>query len=420
MKKRYLPLALMLFSLPLLPGCSTGFDENALTVMGKQSDLQRPYMTAIFDHYKQKTGENLNILSVVDEEYESKALDMLSRGELPDVFLHFYNSDLSRYNTAENFCYLNDQPWVDDLTDSAKAYCSDEHGNLLGLPFWESSVSGCYYNKKLINSFGLEAATTQEDFEGLCARLKRAGVTPILWPGDGCSWMVQFGLDPIFADDSALLKQINNNEISYAEIPAVTDMVTWLADAANKGWFGDNYLNTGWDDISHALASGEAAMTFIWDTWFYTDFKPEKYTVDDFALMPIFMGTARYGTYEDGNLNMMMVNKNSDKKERALDFLAYCATPENYNDAFRDIPTVSVFKGQNTNIQSKMVTDASASIAELERASTANTKIVGYNAEDAVNALNALFRKNLTVAQCVARMDELRIAKARELGVANF
>ncbi len=408
----------MLLPTLLLPGCGPTYDADALSIMGKTSDLNKPYMTEIFDHYRETTGENLNLIGIVDEEFETEALRRMGTEEAPDILLHFHNADLNRFDVQNNFCALNNESWVNDLTDSAKAYCTDSSGTLLGLPFWESSVSGCYYNTKLLK--GLSAATTQEDFDGLCAALKRKGITPICWPADGCSWMVQFGLDPIFADDPKVLEQINRNEIGYADIPAVTDMVTWIAGAAAKGWFGDKYMQTGWDDISDMLSSGEAAMTFIWDTWFYTDFKPRKYTKEDFALMPVFMNTAEGGTYEGGNLNMMMVNKNSEKRERALEFLSFCAQPENYNVAFRDISTVSVFKEQTTNIQSKMVTDAKDSIAAHERVSTANTKVIGYSAEEAVGALNKLFLGQTTIAECIRKMDEDRRAAAKQLGIAGF
>lgn len=101
--------------------------------------------------------------------------------------------------------------------------------------------------------------------------------------------MTQFGLDPLFSDDPTLLERLNNNEISYADIPEVTDMVQWIADAADKGWLGSDHLDKGRSDISPAMSSGEAVMTFIRNTWFYTDFdKGNKYSVDDFALMPVF------------------------------------------------------------------------------------------------------------------------------------
>ncbi len=423
MKKTICFALAAMFSLAALSACTGGGDDpNALTIMGKESDLNKPYMTRIFEYYRNETGEKLNIKAIHDDAYETTAVDLAAKGELPDVFLHFHNADLGRIDVAANFAYLNGETWVDDLTDSAKAYCLDADGNLLGLPFWESSVSGCYYNTKLLK--GLDAPTTQEDFDGLCELLMRKGTTPILWPAKE-SWMMQFGLDPVFADrpeGPLLLEQLNENQTTYAEIPAVTNMVTWIADAAKKGWFGDDYLNTGWNEIGPALASGKAAMTFIWDTWFYTDFPAGgQYTREDFALMPVFMNTVERGTYEGGNLNMMMVNKNSEKLQKALDFLEFCATPANYERAFEGISTVSVFRGQTTNIQSKMVTDAAASIAALERVSTANTKIIGYSAGDVAAVLNTLFSdRNMTVEAAVARMDADRIAKARAQHTPGF
>lgn len=397
------------------------YDEDAITIMGKKSDLDKSYMTNIFDHYKKSTGKNLNIISIEDADYEIEAERLFSEGDIPDIFMHFNNSDLNRFDVENNFCYLDDESWVGDLTDSARDYCLDAKGNLIGLPYWENSVSGCYYNKTLLDSLGLKPATTQEEFDALCQTLKEIGYTPICWPADGCSWMIQFGLDPIFADNPELLKKINNNEINYADIPQVGNMIRWISDAKNKGWFGNKYLETDMEDISTVISSGEAVMVFIWDTWFYTDLnKNGKYSVDDFALMPVFMNTTDGGTYEGGNLNMMMVNKNSDKKEEALDFLEFCATKENYNVAFDGISTVNCFKGQTTNIQSDMVTEESASIAQFERVSTAATKIIGYSADEVASALNKLFKNEINVSECIDLMDEYRIKEARAQGVNGF
>ena len=72
---------------------------------------------------------------------------------------------MNNYNVESNFYYMNDESWIGDLTDGAKAYCEDGSGNILGLPFWESSVSGCYYNKTLFDELGLKPATTQAEFD---------------------------------------------------------------------------------------------------------------------------------------------------------------------------------------------------------------------------------------------------------------
>ncbi len=424
-RKRFVLAAVLLAAVCVFTSCSglgiSGDAGTVLTIMGRKSDLEKSYMTSIFELYEKETGNRLDIISYEDAEFEESAAEQFQKGKVPDLFMHFHNADLNRYHIADNFYYMNDEEWIQDLTDSAKAYCQDADGNILGLPFWENSVSGCYYNKTLLDSLGMKPATTQAEFDVLCQVLKDTGYTPICWPADGCSWMPQFGMDPIFADDPKLLKKLNQNEISYADIPQVKNMVQWIGDAASKGWFGDDYLETGWSDISSVMGSGKAVMTFIWDTWFYTDFEQDgKYSIDDFALMPVFMDTAESGTYEGGNLNMMMVNKNSEQLEEALQFLSFCATPENYNVAFQGISTVNCFKGQNTNIQSDMVTNAKASIDANARVSTAASRIIGYNAEEVSDALNQLFRKKMNVAGCVEKMDDYRISEAKKQGADGF
>ena len=417
-------LALILIPAASLTGClDTDRLSGAVTVtiMGRKSDLAKSYMTRIFRMYEEKTGNRIKPVSFEDAEFEEKAAERFASGDVPDIFMHFHNSDLARFDVEGNFRYLNDQQWVDELTEGTLAYCLDADGNLLGLPYWENSVSGCYYNKTVLDSLGLRPATNQAEFDALCRAIAAAGYTPLCWPADGSAWMVQFALDPVFADNTELLRKINKNEITYADIPQVADMVRWIGDAADSGWFGQDYLRVGIDDISRIMGSGGAVMTFIWDTWFYTDLAADgRYTVDDFALMPAFLNTVDGGTYEGGNLNMRMVNKNGKHVDACLDFLSFCATEENYNAAFDGISTVKCFKGQTTNIQSPMVTDAAASVEANLRASTAVSKIVGYSDENVASALESLFRKKTDTAGCVALLDKYRSEAARNQGAEGF
>lgn len=406
-------------------GASSGGGDKkggvTLTVMGNANDLSKSYMTSIFDQYEEATGNKLDIVAIEDGSFDTVATSKFATGDIPDVFIHFNNSNLNNYDVPNNFYYMNDEKWVSDLTDGARDYCLDSSGNILGLPFWESSISGCYYNKTMLDELGLKPATNQAEFEKLCEDLKKAGKTAICWPAGGCNWMYQFGLDPVFADNADLLEKINKNEIKYSDIPEVSKMVQWVKDAADKGWFGESYLTDGWSDISPIMGTGEAAMVFIWDTWFYTDFdEGYDYTKDDFALMPVFMNTADQGTYEGGNLNMMMLNKNGENLEAAREFLNFCATADNYNKAFDGVSTVSCFKGQTTNIQSAMVTDAADSISKCQRTSTAEPKIIGYTQNETGSAIQELLMGNVDVAGCVALMDEYRMNSAKALGTPGF
>lgn len=414
MKKKKLFFALLCAGALLLglAACGGAADSGSvtLTLMGKGTDLQRAYMARIFRLYEEETGNRLMLEPVEDADFEAAVAERYAEGNPPDILLHFNNSGLEQLDGQ--FCLLDDAAWAGDLTEGALSYCQDGGGNLLGLPFWENSVSGCYYNRTLLDSLGLRAASTQAEFDALCRALAGIGRTPLCWPADGCSWMYQFGLDPVFADDPDLLEQLNAGEVDYADIPAVLDMAEWIAGAAEKGWFGDSFLDTGWSDIGPALGSGEAAMVLIWDTWFHTGFaEGQKYGPEDFALMPAFLGTAENGTYEGGNLNMMLVSRDGKNREEALAFLDFCAAPGHYNAAFDGVPTVSCFRGQTTNIQSDMVTRAMGSILERQRVSTAEPRIVGYSQEETAAAFRSLLTGEISPEECVREMDAARLAQ---------
>lgn len=407
------------------PVYASNTDEDTggktLTVMGKAIDFALPYYEKLFEAYEEASGNTLDLITLEETSFDTVATSRFATGDIPDIFVHHNNSSLNNYDVETNFYYMNDEIWVDSLIEGAKTIVQDPDGNILGLPFGENSISGCYYNKTILDELGLQPATTQEEFDELCQAILDAGYTPLCFPVGGSYWMYQFGLDPIFADDPSLLEQLNSNQITYADIPEVADMLQWIQDAAEKGWFEDTYMTDGWDDLSVIMGTGEAVMIPIWDTWFYTDFdEGYDYTKDDFGVMPVFFNTAEEGTYEGGNLLMMMANKNSDNLETALDFIEFAATPDVYNEAFDGIATANIFNDQTTNVQAQMVTDAEESVNALCRASTAEPKIIGYTQNDVGSAVQELLMGNVDVQGCIELMDEARITAAKALDTEGF
>lgn len=427
MKKKIIALimaVITLFFALSLNGCTilNLQGKNTLTLMLKKSDSEKVYLQKIIKLYETKTDNKIKLILIDNESFDKTVEKTFSGNNLPDLFFSYNGSLLHFLNVEKNFSYLNGEKWVSELTDDVYENCIDGDGNVLGLPFWENSLSGCYYNKTIFDSLGLKPATTQTEFDALCAALKSAGHTPLYWAADSCNWMFQFGLDPIFADNPELLEKLNKNEITYADIPAVTNMVSWLYNANRKGWINADYASRGWDDIAPTISSGGAALIFSWDTFFGNNIESAggKYTVKDFAVMPVFMNTADSGTYEGGNMNMLMVTKNSPRIELAKEFLNFCAEPENYNAAFEGVFTLNCFKNQTTNIQSQMVADASLSIEKNRRVSTARPKIIGYQQNDVGKAVLKMFQGEVDVTGCVRLMDEYRVADAEKMGVKEF
>ncbi len=215
MRRKRTILARCILLAVLLASCQSaaGNSGETITVMGRKSDLAKSYITSIFAQYEAATGHQIHPSPYEDAVFEATAEEQFAKGEVPDIFLHFNNADLARFDAETHFLDLQDQPRVGELTENARAYCTDTTGRLMGLPFWESSISGCYYNKTILDSLSLKPAVTQAEFDMLCMALLEAWYTPLCWPANGSAWMVQFALDPVFADEPQLLEQLNRNAI---------------------------------------------------------------------------------------------------------------------------------------------------------------------------------------------------------------
>ena len=412
-------------------GCGGGSEEGAkgeaskdgvtLTLYGNADDAAKPYMQKIFELYEEETGNKIDVQGLDASNFESVCLTKFQTGDIPDVLMHFGGYSLDAYNPAENFVDFTDAEWVDDIADTSVAQTMRD-GVVYGLPFWESSVSGCFYNKQIFEEQGLEVPATQAEFDAVCQKLLDAGIQPIyMAAADSWPLLYQFGMDPIFAEGD-LLEKINSNQTTYSDIPEMHSLLEWYKTRADKGYFGEDYATDTWDYSSEVLGTGEAAMIFCWDTWFDTDYDSESYdyTSEDFGLMPIFMGTAEEGTYEGGNNSLLLVNKNGDHVDTAIEFVNFCADPDNYNQAFDGVATTPTFKGMTTNKLSSQYQGAEDSIAKVGNPSIANPEIIGFSQNDGGKCIQELLVGNIDVKECLKLMDEERIKVATSQNVEGF
>lgn len=383
-----------------------------LTLYCNADDMAKPYMQKIISLWEEESGNKIDQQGLDTDNAETIALTKFTTGDIPDLYVHFGNSNLKNFNPEENFVDWTDAEWVSDIQDSVLPQAT-YNDKIIGLPFWEASNSGCFYNKKIFDELGISQPKTQEEFDKVCAKLLENDIQPIyLAAADSWPILYQFALDPVLEEHPEYIEQLNAGELTYAEIPEFTSMCEWFLSAAEKGYFGKNFASDTWDYCSEVLGTGEAAMLFCWDTWFDTDYDSESYEYagEDFGIMPVFMGTCEEGTYEGGNVNLMMANKNGDHVEEAKDFINFMSVPENYNQAFDGISTAAVFKGQTTNVNSTQYEENKDSVDQLIRASSAQPKIVGYNQGEGGKALLQLVSGDITVEECIKLIDDDRIA----------
>ena len=434
MKRLASALVTGIFLASLLAGCAKGIDaieqntaasveaaafeeDNSregitLTLYCNADDLAKPYMQKIISMYEEESGNTIDQLGLEVNNAQAIALDKFASGDVPDIYIHFGNTGLVNFEPEKNFVDWSDAAWVSDIEEAILPQAT-YNGWIVGLPFWEASYSGCFYNKEIFEELNLKVPKTQKEFDAVCDELLANNIQPIyLAAADGWPIFYQFALDPVLEEHPEYIEKLNAGEMDYADIPEFTAMCNWFKAAAEKGYFGEIFSTDTWDYSKEVLGNGEAAMMFVWDTWFSTDYESEsyEYSAEDFGIMPVFMGTCNEGTYEGGNVNLVMANKNSERVETAMEFINFMANPDNYNEAFAGIPTASVFKGQSTNVASSQYRENQESVDSLIRASQAQPKIIGFNQVAGGEALLRLMLGEITVEECIESIDNSRIA----------
>ncbi|OYO51094.1 ABC transporter substrate-binding protein, partial [Lachnotalea glycerini] len=78
--------------------------------------------------------------------------------------------------------------------------------------------------------------------------------------------------------------------------------------------------------------------------------------------------------------------------------------------AFEGIATTPVFKQQTTNTPSIQYNKAKDLIDKLGNASVAQPQIIGFSQTEGGKAIQELMSGNITVDECLKRLDEDRIA----------
>lgn len=382
---------------------------QTLTVWGRQTDLARSYMTRAFARYEELTGNTVEIVNFSPEELERHAAAAF-RGETeaPDLLLGFGGTNIDAFDPDENFYDFTDAVWVDDLTE-VSINQTIYHGKVIGLPHWETSISGTLYNKDIFERLGLTPPQTQTEFLAVCETLLQNGITPLYLPGGSPTMMLyQFPLDTL-VETGDTLDKLNSGAAGYHDLPGMETVVEWYRTMADRGYLGQDYLQNDWDGMSRALDSGEYAMMLCWDTWLYTDFTGDP---SRFGLMPAFLGVPEQGTFEGPNLSLLMVNRHSERVDAAVGLVTFLADPYNYNAAFEGIYTAPVFKQQVAGISTPQYVEAERWIEENYRDSIAWLRIRGFSQSDAACILDYMQgRENYTAVDCLREMDALRRAR---------
>lgn len=386
---------------------------QTLVIWGDASNLERPYCQRAFARYEQLTGNTIRLEKIPIKDMEPRLIASFgstgpNEAEKPDILFYHGGTNLDRLRPDDHFYDFTKAAWVSDLTGMAINQ-TIYNGKVIGLPFSEASISGTIYNKELFKKYNLQEPRTQEEFMAVCETLLQNGITPVYLPYAEISMLLyQFPMDSI-VQNSATLNSLNDGSLSYSQLPAMKNIISWYKTMSDRGFFGISYTANDWNGMDEAMRGENYAMMLCWDTWLYTNFSGDA---SKFGLMPAFMGGPEKGSFEGPNLTLLIANKNSPRLQATLDFIEFMADPYNYNVAFEGIYTAPIFKNQIGSLSTPQYQTSERLIERHFLDSTAWLRIKGFSQLDASYIQKHMLDDSYSAQDCLEDMDWARKERA--------
>jgi raffinose/stachyose/melibiose transport system substrate-binding protein len=184
----------------------------------------------------------------------------LSTGEMTDVFLYNSGSLFQALNPKQNLTALTGEAWVNQLEDIFKPVVSVEN-ELYGAPITGSSAGGILYNRKVYERLGLQVPTTWAEFMANNAKIKAAGIDPVIQSYQD-TWTSQLFVladyHNVAATDPDWATKYTNGQVKYAQEPAVKGFQR-LEEVHKAGYENKDYRSMKFDAGMKLLASGKGA-----------------------------------------------------------------------------------------------------------------------------------------------------------------
>ena len=255
----------------------------------------------------------------------------LATGEMNDVFVYLAGSLFQALKPESQLTPVNDEPWVENL-DEAYVPTVSAGDQVYGAPFGSAFGGGILYNKKVYEELGLEIPKSWDEFMANNAKIKKAGIDPVI-QSYGETWTSQLFVLADYHNVASAVpdwdQKYTANQVKYSQEPAVEGF-RHLEEVNKAGYLNKNYGSVKFPPALSMLAQGKGAhypaLTIIVPNLETSD--PDK--IDD-------VGFFAQPAVDPDNTGMTLwlplaayIPKSTEgaKLEAAKKFLAFIASPE--------------------------------------------------------------------------------------------
>lgn len=261
-----------------------------------------------------KTSKVKAVLDVTPgAHYQAKLQTIIDTKSAPDVFFNWGGGSIAPYVKAGLMMpltkFIKDDPKLKSMFLPSVFNTAVVDGKPYGIPMRGTQPAFLFYNKKVMNKYGLSAPKTWSGLLKDVKTLKSKGVTPIAI-GGGDQWPQLMWYEYLYdrvAGPGLFQKAVGGDKSAWADA-ASTKALGMLHQLVKAGAFGTNYDSVKWTDGGSAklLDSGKAAMQ-LQGSWAYSTYKQSypKFAANDlgWTSFPSIQGGKGSPTDLAGNTN---------------------------------------------------------------------------------------------------------------------
>ena len=186
----------------------------------------------------------------------------LSTGDMNDVFVYNSGSLFQALAPEKNMVALDDQPWASELDDNFKKTVT-ANGKLYGAPFGSFMAGAVMYNRAVYSKLHLEVPKTWSEFMANSAKIKAAGIDPIIQTYQD-TWTSQLfvlgDFDNVLANEPDFPDKYTKNQAKYATDPYAVKGFEHQQQAHDAKYFNKDFASSKLDDGIKKLANGQGAQ----------------------------------------------------------------------------------------------------------------------------------------------------------------
>jgi len=266
MKNKKTLAKLILVLVPSLLGslvvAPSAFAATELTIQVWNDESTQKRWIAMAEAYEKANPDVKVTINKVPGGVEGDALvkSKLASGTMDDIFVYNVGALLQAIDPVKNLVDLKNEPWMKDVNSGFKASIKGADGGLYAAPFGTAMGGGILYNKRVYAKLGLKVPLTWSEYMANNAKIKKAGLTPVIGSFKD-SWTAQLY---VLADHFNVAKampgfedKFTANKIVLAKNKATLAGFKYIEDTRKAGYYNRDAAATTFPKALEYLALGK-------------------------------------------------------------------------------------------------------------------------------------------------------------------